>query len=108
MNVTDVMEHFIEAVRHFPFLYDKSHSDFKDKQAKMNPWDIIGTEFALTGEQAALKFKNMKDRWVKIVTAQDAKQKSGAPGTAAKVNTKRSLFEVVTGVLKDVPCYAKK
>lgn len=50
MNVTDVMERFVEAVRHFPFLYDKTHPDFKDKQAKMNRWDIIGTEFALTGE----------------------------------------------------------
>lgn len=49
----------------------------------------------------------MKDRWVKIVTAHDAKQKSGAPGTAAKVNTKWPLSEVVNSVLKDAPCHVK-
>lgn len=50
MNVTDIMERFVEVVRQFPFLYDKTCPEFTDKRAKMNRWDIIGSKFALSGE----------------------------------------------------------
>lgn len=51
-----------------------------------------------TGDKAALKFKNLRDRWVKIASAHAAKQKSGAPGTAGEVDTKWPLFRVVDSV----------
>lgn len=44
---------------------------------------------------------------VKTVTA-NAKQKSGAPGKATKVETKWPLFEAVNSVLRDAPCCVKK
>lgn len=62
----------------------------------------------VTGEQAAVKFKNLRDRWLKIVSAHDAKQKSGAPGKAGKVETKWALFDVLDSVLRDAPIYAKR
>ncbi|KAH9383997.1 hypothetical protein HPB48_025974 [Haemaphysalis longicornis] len=108
MNIVQVTERFVEAVRQFPFLFNKMHPEFKDKHAKRNRWDIIGTEFGLTGEQAAVKFKNLRDRWLKIVSAHDAKQKSGAPGKAGKVETKWALFDVLDSVLRDAPIYAKR
>lgn len=82
----------------FPALLDR---------ARHALWRVVNALVYITGDQAALKFKNMKDRWVKMVTAHDARQKSGAPGKAAEVNTKWPLFEVVNSVLKDAPCYAK-
>ncbi|XP_077560854.1 uncharacterized protein LOC144175687 [Haemaphysalis longicornis] len=61
----------------------------------------------VTGEQAAVKFKNLRDRWLKIVSAHDVKQKSGAPGKAGRVETKWALFDVLDSVLRDAPIYAK-
>lgn len=42
------------------------------------------------------------------MSAHDAKQMSGAPGKAGKVETKWALFEVLNSVLKDAPIYAKR
>lgn len=50
MSLVDVTERFVETVRLFPILYNKSNPEFKDKQAKDNRWDIIGSEFGLSGE----------------------------------------------------------
>lgn len=57
-----------------------------------------------TGNQAALKFKNLRDRWVRIVSVHDSKQKSGAPRKAGDVDRKWPLFRVVDSVLKATPC----
>lgn len=50
MNATDAVENFVEAVRLCPFLYDKTHPEFKDEQAKNNRWNIISAEFGLTSQ----------------------------------------------------------
>ncbi|KAL3187441.1 hypothetical protein MRX96_025507 [Rhipicephalus microplus] len=36
-------ERFLEEIRHYPFLYDKTMPDYKDIEAKMNTWDLIGS-----------------------------------------------------------------
>nr|XP_054919465.1 uncharacterized protein LOC129381036 [Dermacentor andersoni] len=125
-----MMEQFLETVRLFPFLYDKTHPEYKDKDAKMNRWAIIGRTFDLTarkqvahlfilqpflvinsgisvGPQAAAKFKNVKDRWLKIVSASEGARKSGAGGEAGKVHTKWALFDIVDGMLRHTPHYAE-
>ena len=43
-------ERFLETVRLFPFLYDKTQPDYQDNDAKNNRWEIIGEEFGITGE----------------------------------------------------------
>ncbi|KAK8762746.1 hypothetical protein V5799_025988 [Amblyomma americanum] len=103
-----MMEQFLETVRVFPFLYDKTHPEYKDKDAKMNRWAIIGRTFDLTGPQAAAKFKNVKDRWLKIVSASEGSRKSGAGGEAGKVHTKWTLFDIVDGMLRSTPHYAER
>ncbi|XP_072142905.1 uncharacterized protein [Dermacentor andersoni] len=104
----NIMEQFLETVRLFPFLYDKTHPEYKDKDAKMNRWAIIGRSFDLTGPQAAAKFKNVKDRWLKIVSASEGARKSGAGGEAGKVHTKWTLFDIVDGMLRHTPHYAER
>ncbi|XP_072145341.1 uncharacterized protein [Dermacentor andersoni] len=104
----NIMEQFLETVRLFPFLYDKTHPEYKDKDVKMNRWAIIGRTFDLTGPQAAAKFKNVKDRWLKIVSASEGARKSGAGGEAGKVHTKWTLFDIVDGMLRHTPNYAER
>ncbi|KAH8020777.1 hypothetical protein HPB51_003434 [Rhipicephalus microplus] len=67
-------ERFLEEIRLYPFLYDKTMPDYKDKEAKMNRWDLIGSMFGLTGIQAMLKFKNIRDRWMKLVSGVERTQ----------------------------------
>ncbi|KAL3181264.1 hypothetical protein MRX96_008761 [Rhipicephalus microplus] len=77
-------ESFLEEIRLYPFLYDKTMPDYKDKEAKMNRWNIIGSMFGLTGTQAMLKFKTIRDRWMKLVSGVEANTRSGAPGNNGK------------------------
>ncbi|XP_075535670.1 uncharacterized protein LOC142571303 isoform X1 [Dermacentor variabilis] len=103
-----MMEQFLETVRLFPFLYDKTYPEYKDKDAKMNLWAIIGRTFDLTGPQAAAKFKDVKDRWLKIASASEGARKSGAAEEAGKVHTKWTLFDIVDGMLRNTPHYVER
>lgn len=40
VKVCDKMKRFVDTVQAFPFLYDKSHSGFRDMNAKVNCRDI--------------------------------------------------------------------
>ncbi|KAL1469852.1 hypothetical protein MTO96_024775 [Rhipicephalus appendiculatus] len=73
-------------VRSYPCLYDKSNVDFKDKELRANRWHIIGQQFVISGEQAAAKFKNFRDRWLKISMEKRKARKSGAPARTGKGN----------------------
>ncbi|KAH7964037.1 hypothetical protein HPB51_027724 [Rhipicephalus microplus] len=99
-------ERFLEEIRLYPFLYDKTMPDYKDKQAKMNTWDIIGSMFGLTGTQAMMKFKNIRDWWMKLVSGVEANTRSGAPGNHGKI--KWPLFAISDGMLRQTPHYAEK
>ncbi|KAL3186077.1 hypothetical protein MRX96_028206 [Rhipicephalus microplus] len=78
-------ERILEEIRLYPFLYDKKMTDYKDNEAKMNRWDIIGSMFGLTGTQAMLKFKNIRDRWMKLVSGVEANTRSRAQGNHGKI-----------------------
>ncbi|XP_037583076.1 uncharacterized protein LOC119466630 [Dermacentor silvarum] len=102
------MEAFLETVRGYPCLYDKSNGDFKDKDLRANRWHIIGQQFGMTGEQAAGKFKNFRDRWLKIALEKKKACKSGAPGKDGKVKTEWTYFDIVDSILRSTPYYAEK
>lgn len=71
---------FLELVLEYTLLYDKMDFTYKDKDAKMNHWTIIGQEFSLTGSQAASKFKNGRDRWKKMNLAVNRTKKNSTEG----------------------------
>ncbi|KAK8783172.1 hypothetical protein V5799_015486, partial [Amblyomma americanum] len=73
----------------------------------MKRWEIIGRTFDLTGPQAEEKFRNVKDRWLKIVSAPEGARKSDAEGEAGKVHTDWTLFDIVDGMLSNTPLYAE-
>ncbi|KAG0420031.1 hypothetical protein HPB47_003729 [Ixodes persulcatus] len=106
-NHTRAMERFIETVRLHPFLYDKKHPEFKEKGAKLNRWVIIGENFGLNGEAAAAKFKNARDRWLKIASGVK-NLSSGSSGNGEKKKNKGILFDVINDVLKNTPHYADR
>ncbi|KAH8009249.1 hypothetical protein HPB51_013903 [Rhipicephalus microplus] len=98
-------ERFLEEIRLYPFLYDKTMPDYKDKEAKMNRWDLIGSMFGLTGTQAMLKFKNIRDRWMKLASGVEANTRSGAPSNKGKI--KWPLFSIIDSMLRQTPHYAE-
>ncbi|XP_049519425.1 uncharacterized protein LOC125943910 isoform X3 [Dermacentor silvarum] len=108
MNRDIVIQRFLELVREYPLLYDKMDPEYKDTEAKMNRWTIIGQEFSLTGPQAAAKFKNIRDRWKKIVLKTERNKKSGAGGDAGKIKTNWVHFDIIDGMLKTTPHYAER
>ncbi|KAL3181825.1 hypothetical protein MRX96_008132 [Rhipicephalus microplus] len=70
-------ERCLEEITLYHFLYDKTMSDYNNKEAKMNRWDLIGSMFGLTGTQDMLQFKNIRDRWMKLVSGVEANTRSG-------------------------------
>ncbi|XP_065296572.1 uncharacterized protein [Dermacentor albipictus] len=102
------MEAFLETVRDYPCLYDKSNADFKDKDLRANRWHIIGQQFGMTGEQAAGKFKNFRDRWLKVAVEKNKAYKSGAPGKDGKAKTEWTYYYILDSFLRKTPYYAEK
>ncbi|CAN8012970.1 unnamed protein product [Ixodes pacificus] len=101
-------ERFLETVGLFPFLYDKTQPDYLDKDAKNNRWEMIGSEFGITGVEAMGKFRNARDRWLKILAKMDNACRSGAGGDAGKGLKSWALFGIVDGMLRGTPHYAEK
>ncbi|KAL3214898.1 hypothetical protein MRX96_006989 [Rhipicephalus microplus] len=53
-----------------------------------------------------MKFKNIRDRWMKLVSGIEANTRSGAPGNHEKIQW--PLFAIVDGMLRQTPHYAEK
>ncbi|XP_072145677.1 uncharacterized protein [Dermacentor andersoni] len=101
-------ERFLECIRSYPFLYDKTHCDYKDTDGKTNRWELIGLEFGLTASEASSKFRNARNRWLKIVSCTDATCRSGAPGNGGNAAKKWALFPLIDGMLRSTPHYARR
>lgn len=99
LNRDVVMEKFLELVLEYTLLYNKMDFTYKDKDAKMNHWTIVGQEFSLTGPQAASKFKNGRDRWKKMNLAVNRTKKNSTEGQAGKVE-KSGHCRIIDGILK--------
>lgn len=57
---------FLNQVHERPFLYDTNLPAYKDSLLKDNSWVEIGEQFGLTGLQAKNKWRNARDRYIKI------------------------------------------
>ncbi|XP_077497124.1 uncharacterized protein LOC144107802 [Amblyomma americanum] len=102
------MEAFLETVRGYPCLYDKLNIDFKDKDLRAIRWHMIGQQFGMTGEQAAGKFKNFRDRWLKVALEKKKAYKSGAPGKEGKAKSEWTYYYILDSFLRKTPYYAEK
>ncbi|XP_040079045.3 uncharacterized protein LOC115313312 [Ixodes scapularis] len=60
------------------------------------------------GVGAMGKFRNARDRWLKILAKVDNACRSGAGGNAGKGLKSWALFDVVDGMLRGTPHYAEK
>ncbi|XP_023239866.1 uncharacterized protein LOC111638393 isoform X1 [Centruroides sculpturatus] len=59
----DFIESFIEEVRKYPHLYDKSHRDYKDATMKRTIWTAVGAKFGMTEDEAVKKWRVQRDRY---------------------------------------------
>jgi len=57
---------FIESVRPHAYLYDKSQPEFKDSTLKVGRWALIANEHGITAVQAQKKWRNLKDKYVRL------------------------------------------
>ncbi|XP_029841221.2 uncharacterized protein LOC8039340 isoform X2 [Ixodes scapularis] len=67
------MHEFLDMVETSPFLYDKRHENFKDRNLKRKIWNEVGEHFGFegphgSGEVAKTKFRNARDKYTKIKT----------------------------------------
>ncbi|XP_064473522.1 uncharacterized protein LOC135388112 isoform X3 [Ornithodoros turicata] len=76
------MERFLERIKDFPSLYNKSSPDYKDSALKEANWKIIAQEFDLPVEECAKKWRNAMDRCVKIQRKIEEGIRDGIPEEA--------------------------
>ncbi|XP_023237248.1 uncharacterized protein LOC111636271 [Centruroides sculpturatus] len=55
----------IQAIQEFPFIYDKSHTDFKDIKKKSNSWKTVAETVQLTVSEAQARWKLLRERFGK-------------------------------------------
>ncbi|KAL3186704.1 hypothetical protein MRX96_026859 [Rhipicephalus microplus] len=59
-------DRFLELVQQHRYLYDTNQPEYKDAALKDRQWVKIGQWFGLTGWQAKNKWRNARDRYIKI------------------------------------------
>ncbi|CAN8031402.1 unnamed protein product [Ixodes persulcatus] len=79
------MHSFLDMIETFPFLYDKRHTNFKNKNLKRGVWTEIGDQFGLngpfgSGPVAEAKFKNARDKYTRIKTEIRSAKRGDASG----------------------------
>lgn len=72
------VESFLLSIEKYPFLYDKRKKEFKDVALKEAYQTAIGSSFQMTATECIKKFKNLKDRYVKIKGLINKTKRSGA------------------------------
>ncbi|XP_031359190.1 uncharacterized protein LOC116182791 [Photinus pyralis] len=73
-------ERLIDVVKLFRHIYDKSHHDFKNKQAKKNAWETIGQMVERNAEECQQRFAMLRNRFVTEKRRLAALNASGAGG----------------------------
>ncbi|KAL1516156.1 hypothetical protein ABEB36_000075 [Hypothenemus hampei] len=82
-------EVLINHVREFPCIYDHENKDFKDYQIRENVWNQIGVVLSKSSDECKLRWKNIRDNYLK----NKRKQKQGTGSAASSRPTKWPLFE---------------
>ncbi|EEC16669.1 cathepsin B, putative [Ixodes scapularis] len=82
---TERIVSFLDMIETFPFLYDKRHTNFKNKNLKRGVWAEIGDQFGLngpfgSGPVAEAKFKNARDKYTRIKTEIRSAKRGDASG----------------------------
>lgn len=85
-------------MRQFPYLYDLSHPEFKDRVKKENTWKSIGERFGVAADVMNKKWINLRDRYKKLKKEHDTKLRSGA---AAVPPVSWRYYTIMESVLKE-------
>ncbi|XP_075740169.1 uncharacterized protein LOC142786386 isoform X2 [Rhipicephalus microplus] len=71
-------EVLIDAIKMYPYLYDKRHPSFKDRTKKDRAWAEIGSMFGMSSVLVDKRFKNLRDIFKRKQQDIHEKQRSGA------------------------------
>ncbi|CAH0549890.1 unnamed protein product [Brassicogethes aeneus] len=93
-------ENFIQLVIGSRFLYDKSHTDFKNGPKKERAWQEIGENFGISGEEVSKLFKSMRKKYSRIKRKKDTDSKSGSGASKQKEWHLFELMRFIDEVLK--------
>ncbi|XP_035433224.2 uncharacterized protein LOC118264725 [Spodoptera frugiperda] len=98
---------FIKLVKSQPILYDASHKDYKNVYLKNKIWDDIGEKVEMSGDFAKMKWKNLRDTYIKYLKTNQAMSKHGL-NTSSYIRygkwqwaSSMSFIKHHTGVLND-------
>ncbi|XP_064479298.1 uncharacterized protein LOC135392518 [Ornithodoros turicata] len=90
-------EDFVETVRCYPFLYDRTHSQYKNVYKKDETWKTVGSICGITGDEALKRWRTIRDRFQRLHKKYEAQHRSGAPGNIRKPTW--PLFDTMRSVL---------
>ncbi|XP_067132798.1 transcription factor Adf-1-like isoform X2 [Centruroides vittatus] len=99
INMAFDTEAFIRMIESYPFLYDKSRKEFKDVSFKHTYWTAIGAAFNVSAEECIKKWKNLKDRYMKLKNNIDKSKRSGA-ATSEIYKTNWKYFDILNNMLR--------
>lgn len=74
------LQALLERIRDFPFLYDRRCPEYRDTALKDDRLKVIAAEFGITDEECKKKWRNARDRCMKIRQKLDAARRSGCGG----------------------------
>ncbi|GAB6029890.1 hypothetical protein CHUAL_005591 [Chamberlinius hualienensis] len=98
------LEDFVSEVRNHSCLYNLSDPGYKDTKLKEIKWTAIGTKFGFTGRVAQLKWKNVRDRYVRVKRLMETKMTNDPQGTPPTW----WLFNILDDFLNHPAVYARK
>ncbi|KAJ8977635.1 hypothetical protein NQ317_003613 [Molorchus minor] len=56
---------FIDTIRNFPQIWDRSHPQFRDKDAKDCAWEVVGIKMGCSGDICKETFKSIREKYVR-------------------------------------------
>lgn len=65
----DETHKFLAKLRAHPILYDANHPMFLEAKTKRKLWTVVGKPFQLSADAARLRFKHLKDSYLRAVRA---------------------------------------
>ncbi|CAH1645750.1 unnamed protein product [Spodoptera littoralis] len=98
---------FIKLVKSKPVLYDANHRDYKNVHLKNKIWEEIGEKVDMSGEFAKMKWKNLRDTYIKYLKTNQAMSTRGLETSSYNRYGKwqwassMSFIKYHTGVLND-------
>ncbi|XP_031328128.1 uncharacterized protein LOC116159310 [Photinus pyralis] len=82
----------INLVEKYNFLYDRRHTDFKNKSMRANAWSTIGSILNTSAGEAEQRFAVLRNRY----TVEKKKMKANRSGDAGGIEKKWPLFDILS------------